>query len=205
MRKTTMLRMTQAFASTLIVLTAHAAPPGAQTQQPKAPHPLSSYPASFDYLSNDAPFVVADVEPRSLDAVSFKKGTKDAVLVFLATDLLRQVNVVTYAKSPEFGTREVAGRIACGSKTPGYYRCTVPMEPALAALRGSHGLFGMRIEAEGMDGERSTVQVTLPVKAGVAPSPVQPKGQQIYSHTLTPVAAPVRPLGVSRPSVPAAR
>ena len=200
-----MLRMIPALASLLLALTAHAAPPAPKAEQPKGPHPLSSYPASIDYLSNDAPFVVADVDPRSLDAVSFKKGTKDAVLVFLATDLLRHVNVVTYAKSPEFGTREVAGRIACGSKTPGYYRCTVPMEPALAELRGSHGLFGMRIEAEGMDGERSTVQVTLPVKAGVAPLPVPPKGQQIYQHTLTPVSARAQPLAVSQTSRPVAR
>jgi hypothetical protein len=41
----------------------------------------------------------------------------------------------------------------------------VPTDVALTHLDGDGGSIGLRIEAEGWDGERSVVQITLPVRA----------------------------------------
>ena len=149
---------------------------------------LGTYPAKVDYVSNDAPFVVFDVSPRKL-ALGSDTATataKDASLAFLATDVLSYVNVFVFATSAQNETNELPVRTACGSKTPGYYSCVVPLRAALAQLHPLHplqppprsqpsqggdglvgfvGFVGMRIETEGLDGDRSTVRVTLPVQA----------------------------------------
>ena len=139
--------------------------------------PLSSDPAEIRYLSNEAPFVVFDVSPHSIDAPggSGKPGAVgEAALTFVATDALSYVDIVAYASSPRNGVREVAKRVACGSYIAGYYRCVVPTADALAWLQGEGGLFGMRVEAEGLEGDRSTVQVTLPVKGNTVRLPPAP-------------------------------
>lgn len=175
-----MLR-TPLFASVSVVLLAAAlAAQPALARKPKAaqepaPSPLGTFPAQVDYLSNDAPFVVFDVSPRSLDHRT--RSRHDAELAFMATEPLSQVTIHTYANPAAGGTREVPMRTVCTAKEAGYHRCAVPLALGLAHLQGGAGWFGMRIEAEGLDGERSVVHVRLPVKgtAGKPATPAAPK------------------------------
>jgi len=152
-------------------LTARAAP-----DTPSSP--LDSYPARFEYVSNNAPFVVFDIAPRTLNGAAAVKAFKALTLSFVATDLLHRVDVYTYVV-PARGTvrstaLEVPTRIACGSTMAGHHDCTIPTREALLLLKGGEGLFGLRIEAEGVEGERSTVRITLPVKAaGPKPAPAK--------------------------------
>ena len=106
------------------------------------------------------------------------------------TDVLSYVDVFMYSTSAQSEPKDVPGRTACGSKTPGHYSCSVPLGAALAQLRGGDGIVGLRIEAEGLDGDRSTVRVTLPVKAASKASPPAPSvpGQNnppTYRHALS--------------------
>ena len=176
-----MLRITTAFALAISLPMVLLAAPGA----PRSP--LDSHPASIRYLSNDAPFVVFDVSPRSVSG-SLGPELREATLTFVATDVLRHVNIFTFASSARHGTKEVAARVACGAKIAGSYSCAVPAREALSHLKGAEGLLGLRIEAEGLEGDRSTVLITLPVKAGAAKPPPAPASTS--PHTLTLLAAP---------------
>lgn len=153
---------------------------------------LGTYPAKVEYASNDAPFVVFDISPRTLASTAGAADPKEASLVFVATDVLSYVNVFMYSTSTQSEPREVPGRTACGSKTPGHYSCTVPLRAALAQLQGSDGFVGLRIETEGLDGDRSTIRVTLPVKAALpaasAPSASDKDKAPSYRHALTFIA-----------------
>ncbi|CAN5901930.1 hypothetical protein BH11PSE13_BH11PSE13_02450 [soil metagenome] len=155
---------------------------------------LGTYPAKVEYASNDAPFVVFDISPRKLELSAGAADPKEALLTFVATDVLSYVNVFMYsasasasaAASTQAEPKEVPGRTACGSKTPGHYSCTVPLRAALAQLQGGDGFVGLRIETEGLDGDRSTVRVTLPVKAAATAPAVSGKDQTpSYRHALT--------------------
>jgi hypothetical protein len=128
--------------------------------------PLDSFPARFDYVTNNAPFVVFDIAPRSLNGPAALKAFKELELTFVATDALHRVDIYTYAVPPGGKALEVPTRIACGSTLAGHHSCKVPTRDALLLLKGGAGSFGLRIEAEGIEGDRSTVRITLPVKAG---------------------------------------
>ncbi len=151
---------------------------------------LGTYPAKVEYASNDAPFVVFDVSPRKLEPTAGAADPREASLMFVATDMLSYVNVFMYSTSAQSEPKDVPGRTACGSKTPGHYSCAVPLGAALAQLKGGDGIVGLRIETEGLDGDRSTVRVTLPVKAAsqtTLPAPSAP-GQNntpTYRHALS--------------------
>lgn len=154
---------------------------------------LGTYPAKVDYASNDAPFVVFDVSPRKLDLGADASNPKEVSLIFVATDVLSYVNVFTYSSSgaspSSNDTKEVPLRTACGSKTPGHYVCAVPLRAAVAQLQGGDGWVGMRIETEGLDGDHSTVRVTLPVKAAPPPTAApKPGAKPAYRHALTFIA-----------------
>jgi hypothetical protein len=136
--------------------------------------PLDSAPARFEYVTNDAPFVVFDIAPRTLNAAAAIKSFKTLTLSFVATEPLHRVDVFTYVVPPRGKPQEAATRTACGSTISGHYDCTVPTREALLLLKGGEGLFGLRVEVEGIEGERSTVRITLPVKAGTArPAPAK--------------------------------
>ena len=151
---------------------------------------LGTYPAKVEYASNDAPFVVFDVSPRKLELTASAADPTEASLMFVATDVLSYVNVFTYSTSTQSEPKDVPGRTACGSKTPGYYSCAVLLAAALAQLKGGDGIVGLRIETEGLDGNRSTIRVTLPVKAASQTTPTTSSvpGQRntpTYRHALT--------------------
>ena len=130
------------------------------------PSPLGMGPARIEYLANDAPFVVFDITPRSLGSEPTPNGQGHAALSFIATDPLRQVSIAVAARADRPGAREIAAvRATCGPRTAGYHKCGVPTDVALAHLDGDGGRIGVRIEAEGEDGARSVVQITLPVRA----------------------------------------
>lgn len=136
------------------------------------PSPLGMDPARIDYLANDAPFVVFDIAPRSLGGEPTRSGQGHAALTFIATDPLRQVSVAVAARPDRPGAREIAAvRTACGPQIAGYHRCRIPTDVALTQLDGDGGSIRLRIEAEGADGERSVVQITLPVRALRAAAP----------------------------------
>lgn len=171
------------------VLTALAA----RAAQDTLSSPLDSYPARFEYVSNNAPFVVFDIAPRTLNGAAAVKAFKALTLSFVATDLLHRVDVYTYvvpARDTVRGTvLEVPTRIACGSTMAGHHDCIIPTREALLLLKGGEGLFGLRIEAEGVEGERSTVRITLPVKAaGPKPAPAK----VVSPLPLTLLSAPVQ-------------
>lgn len=131
-----------------------------------ASSPLGMAPARIAYLANDAPFVVFDIAPRSLGGEPTRNGQGHAALTFIATDALRQVSVAVAARPDRPGAREIAAvRTTCGPQIAGYHRCDIPTDVALTHLDGDGGSIGLRIEAEGADGERSVVQITLPVRA----------------------------------------
>jgi hypothetical protein len=146
--------------------------PWLQAPAASAPSPLGMEPARIAYLANDAPFVVFDITPRSLGGEPTPSGQGHAVLTFIATDPLRQVSVAVAARPDRPGAREVAAvRTTCGPQIAGYHRCPIPTDVALTHLDGDGGSIGLRIEAEGPDGERSIVQITLPVRALRAAAP----------------------------------
>ena len=137
-----------------------------------APSPLGMEPARIEYLTNDAPFVVFDITPRSLGGEPTPSGHGHAALTFMATDPLRQVSIAVAARPDRPGAREVAAvRTTCGPQIAGYHRCDIPTDVALTHLDGDGGSIGLRVEAEGPDGERSVVQITLPVRALRAAAP----------------------------------
>ena len=130
------------------------------------PSPLGMDPARIEYLANDAPFVVFDITPRSLDGEPTPGGQGHATLTFIATDPLQQVSVAVASRPDRPGAREIAAvRVTCGPQIAGYHRCAIPTDVALIHLDGDGGSIGLRIEADGPDGERSVVLITLPVRA----------------------------------------
>ncbi|MDQ8019877.1 MAG: hypothetical protein AAGD03_23055 [Bordetella sp.] len=151
------------------VLPAMAAPPGPGARASMAA--LGMQPAQVEYLANDAPFVVFDVSPRSLSAEDAARGVSQVSLSYVAVDALSRVEVSTFTRSGAAGEVQVHGlpvRIDCGGGIAGYRRCTVPAIGADA--RASDDLhFGLRVEAEGLDGERSVVLVMLPVQRPAPP------------------------------------
>lgn len=152
-----------------------------------ASSPLDSFPARFEYVSNNAPFVVFDIAPRTLNAAFAVKSFKELKLSFVVTDVLHRLDVYAYVIPKRGGMQEVATRIACGSTIAGHHSCAIPTRDALLLLKGGEGQFGLRIEAEGIEGERSTVRITLPVTTGTAkPAPVQVDSKlplTLLSHT----------------------
>ena len=150
--------------------------------------PLDSFPARFDYVSNNAPFVVFDIAPRTLNAASAVKSFKELKLSFVATDALHRVDAYTYVITQRGAVQEMSTRIACGSTIAGHHDCTIATREALLLLKGVEGQFGIRIEVEGIEGERSTVRITLPVTAGAAkPAPTRVDSKlplTLLSHTL---------------------
>lgn len=184
--------------------TASTTPAPAASPSPAIPSsPLDSSPARFDYVTNAAPFVVFDIAPRTLNAAAAIKAFKSLTLSFVATEPLHRVDVFTYVVPQRGAAQEVPTRIACGSTMSGHYDCSVPTRDALLLLKGGEGLFGLRIEAEGIEGDRSTVRITLPVKSGtgkVAPAKVTSRlPLSLLGVTTTqqertaPQAAPARP------------
>ena len=146
--------------------------PWLDTTAASAPSPLGMDPARIDYLADDAPFVVFDIAPRSLGGEPTPSGQGHAALTFMATDPLRQVSVAVVARPDRPGARDIAAvRTTCGPQIAGYHRCAVPTDVALTHLDGDGGSIGLRIEAEGSDGERSVVLITLPVRALRAAAP----------------------------------
>ena len=156
-----MLRITTALALALSLAT-----PSAIAGK-KAPErsPLGIDPAEVVYLGNGAPFVVFDISPRSLDGSNARADS--AMLTFVATDPLQRVDVTTLSRTEAQGSR-VADRVACGTRMAGYHACAIPIAAARAQLAGA-GVVDLRIEAEGLDGQRSLVQITLAAK-GMRPA-----------------------------------
>ncbi|MDQ7959101.1 MAG: hypothetical protein REJ24_19145 [Rhodocyclaceae bacterium] len=151
------------------VLPAMAAPPGPGARASMAA--LGMQPAQVEYLANDAPFVVFDVSPRSLSAEDAARGVSQVSLSYVAVDALSRVEVSTFTRSGAAGEVQVHGlpvRIDCGGGIAGYRRCTVPAIGADARASGDLH-FGLRVEAEGLDGERSVVLVMLPVQRPAPP------------------------------------
>jgi hypothetical protein len=181
-----MLRTTILFALAMTTTLAASAapPPGSDTVS----SPLDSFPARFDYVSNNAPFVVFDIAPRTLNAAAALKAFKELKLTFVATEPLHHVDIFTYVVPTSGNPAEAPTRVACGSTIAGHHSCSVPTREALLLLKGGEGLFGLRIEAEGIEGERSTVRITLPVKAGTG-KPVPAK--VVSPMPLTLLAAPL--------------
>ena len=146
--------------------------PWLQTATAGPSSPLGMDPARIEYLANDAPFVVFDIAPRSLGGEPTRSGQGHAGLTFMATDLLRQVSVAVVARPDRPGAREIAAvRTACGPQVAGYHRCPIPTDVALTHLDGDGGSIGLHIDAEGPDGERSIVRITLPVRTLRAAAP----------------------------------
>ncbi len=131
--------------------------------------PLDSRPAEIRYLSNDAPFVIFGVSPRSLTGSPYRFD--DITLTYVATDALRQVQVFPYVRSARDGSARMAKAVACGAMEAGSRSCAVPVRDLLLQLEGGEGVFGLRIEALGLENDRSTVLVNLPVKLTAARAP----------------------------------
>jgi hypothetical protein len=128
--------------------------------------PLGSAPAVIRYVSNDAPFVVFDVSPRSVTGPL--GDLREITLNFIATDALRQLNVFAYVTSARDGSTQSAAGTACGAFEPGSWRCTIPARALLERMDRGEGLLGLRIEAQGLERDRSTVVITLPVASSAA-------------------------------------
>ncbi len=185
---------TQAAIAALACALSSPAWPGrpAEVQQPP-PSPYGMDPAKVEYLRNDAPFVVFDVSPRQLDPAHGAAAA--TVLNFIATEDLQEVKV--------FASPRIAGQASspfadtatrCGSAGPGYHSCEVRTADALAWLGGHEGQVELRVEAEGLDDDRSVVRITLPVAASAsaaAPVPAPPQGPGgTPAHALTLLAFP---------------
>ena len=137
-----------------------------------SPSPLGMDPARIDYLANGAPFVVFDIAPRSFDGAPTPDGRGHAALTFVATDPLRRLNVAVAVRPDRPGAREIATlHTACGPQIAGHHRCSIPTDVALTQLDGDGGSIALRIDAEGEDGARSVVHLTLPVRALRAAAP----------------------------------
>jgi hypothetical protein len=155
--------------------------------------PLGSEPAVIHYLSNDAPFVVFDVSPRSVTGPP--DDFRQVTLTFIATDALPQLYVFAYVTSTREGTTQMAPRVDCGNRDHGYWSCTIPARELLDGLAQGDGLLGLRIEAEGMERDHSTVVITLPVKVAASqrPAPTAPPvgtpAPAMNTRTLTPLSA----------------
>lgn len=146
---------------------------------------LGLHPAQVEYLANEAPFVVFDVSPRRLSAEEAARGVSQVSLSYVAVDALSRVEVSTFTRSGAAGDVQLHAlpvRIDCGGGSAGYRQCTVPAIGADARASGDLQ-FGLRVEAEGLDGERSVVLVMLPVQRPVATAPAR----------RTPAATPRRP------------
>lgn len=150
-------------------------------EAPVPSSPLGSYPAVIDYVTNNAPFVVFDIAPRTLAMRAGAKTSRDVSLTFVATDALHHVDVFPYVVSTSRGVLPAPTRIACGGKISGHHQCDIPTREALLLLKGEAGQFGLRIEAEGVEGDRSTVRITLPVNAsnGKAQPPAVESSQRL--------------------------
>lgn len=186
--RTTMRALAGATTALLLWLAA-----GLATAAPRSP--LDSFPAHIRYVSNDAPFVVFDVSPRSMT------GPPDAVdsitLSFVAVDALKQVYVFPYTTSAREGATRMAAAVTCAAPTAGPWECTIPARELLARLDQGEGHFGLRIEAQGLDNDRSTVVITLPVKLETAKRRAPPKRNTApvpssTPRTLTLITAPVQ-------------
>ncbi|VWX63019.1 conserved exported hypothetical protein [Burkholderiales bacterium 8X] len=165
-----------------------------KTESPVASHhPLGSHPASIRYLSNDAPFVVSDVAPRCL-AGALDTGLAVS-LDFAATDMLNRVDVFAYAVDPSGRiVSEAATPIRCGSRTAGSHRCRVPAGEFAALLESGRGTLGLRIEAEGVDRDRSSVRVLLPVLLEGSRSRASPaRARPAPTPPIAPPPAPTLP------------
>ena len=161
-----MLRITTALALALSI----AAPFAVAGRKAPQRSPLGIDPAEVVYLRNDAPFVVFDISPRGLSGPDDRADW--ATLTFMATDALQHVNVTTLSRTEAQGSR-VADRVACGTRMAGYHACAVPPAPARAQLAGA-GVVDLRIEAQGLDGQRSLVQITLAAKGKRPAAPAMP-------------------------------
>ncbi|RYZ10387.1 MAG: hypothetical protein EOO24_09335 [Comamonadaceae bacterium] len=146
------------------------------------PSPLGLQPAEAIYLGNDSPFVLFDVAPRTIErrAVTGPADPRWLTIAFLAVDSLHSVHVTPFVSNPvtpDSATGTMPGaangmqRVSCGARIAGHHTCSVPIGELLATLRGKEERIGLRIEAEGLDGDRSTVEVSVPVirAKGVAP------------------------------------
>ena len=114
-------------------------------------------------------------------ARALRLGALDAVgrdpraeLTFVATEELRSLQIYTYAVTARAGVQQAPTRTNCGRKPAGHHACTVSTREALLLLKGEGGQFGMRIEAEGWEGDHSQVRITLPVKMAEAKPVVPP-------------------------------
>jgi hypothetical protein len=180
-----MTRTQAAIAALACALSFPAWPAGPGDAQAAPPSPYGMDPAKVEYLRNDAPFVVFDVSPRQLDPG--RDGKAATVLNFIATEDLQLVKV--------FASPRIAGQASspfvdtatrCGAVGPGYHSCEVRTADALAWLGDREGHVELRIEAEGLDDERSEVRITLPVAASARTAP---QGSA-PPHTLTLLAFP---------------
>ena len=70
---------------------------------------LGMQPAQVEYLSNEAPFVVFDVSPRSLSAQDAARGVSQVSLSYVAVDALSRVEVSTFTRSGPAGEVQVHG------------------------------------------------------------------------------------------------
>ena len=89
----------------------HGGPPAANDT---VSSPLSSYPAQFEYVTNNAPFVVFDIAPRSLNGPAALKAFRELELTFVATDPLHRVDITTYVVPPGGTTRYLGFAIGTG-------------------------------------------------------------------------------------------
>ena len=92
--------------------------------------------------------------------------------------------------APVFATTLRGLAIAVGRVSAARDASAVLLAAALAQLKGGDGIVGLRIETEGLDGNRSTIRVTLPVKAASQTTPTTSSvpGQRntpTYRHALT--------------------
>ena len=187
-----MTRTQAAFAALGWALALPAWLPGpAAAQKPPPRSALGMDPAQVEYLSNAAPFVVFDIAPRQLDLRH--GGSAGMVLNFVATDALRQVKVFASPRqgspSPPSGAIPAQAPVyvptsatACNAQVAGYYSCAIRIADALTWLDGHDGQLALRIEAEGLDRDRSVVQITLPV-LGTGARPA--RNDAIPARTLT--------------------
>jgi len=186
-----MLRTTTVLALVIALpMVCAAAGPARGLRKPPPPvvasSPLDMEPAVVDYVSNDAPFVVFDIAPRTLKGGFGPDASRKAELTFVATEPLAKVDVFSNATAPRTGDGPPL-RTACGQREPGHHSCTIALQEALVHLNGNAGHFALRIEAEGLDGERSTVRITLPVAGGIV-KPAAPPGNP--SNMLMLLSAP---------------
>lgn len=155
---------------------------------------LGSYPAEIRYLSNAAPFVVFDVAPRSLGGPG---GDADAVtLSFIATETLRHVDVFAFVRPEGPEATQMAAGVPCGPRDAGFWQCTISARALVSRLESGAGQFGLRVEAEGLATDHSTVIVTMPVKGRAAARPERPADGAVppaaAPRALTLLAAPAQ-------------